>query len=220
MLSSGQLKVMLKGHRNWVWSAAFSPDGARVVTASYDYTTRVWDAASGKELALLADDSSPRNQMNTAVFSPNGKRIITASEDGIVRIWDANTGQKIAALNNHAKGVHSAQFSPDTTQVVTASSDFTARIRNIAWATKVYGSELRNRVCAEKLRYADEFTPEELRNPILARIDRNDLVARNPCLRRGPLAIEYYMQAASRWSRWARREWQRRFAPSPTPSPQ
>ena len=34
-------------------SAVFSPDGARVVTASRDGTARLWDAATGAETAVL-----------------------------------------------------------------------------------------------------------------------------------------------------------------------
>ena len=34
-------------------SAAFSADGKRVVTASDDKTARIWDAESGKEIAVL-----------------------------------------------------------------------------------------------------------------------------------------------------------------------
>jgi WD40 repeat protein len=33
-------------------SAAFSPDGARIVTASDDRTARIWDAATGKETSF------------------------------------------------------------------------------------------------------------------------------------------------------------------------
>ena len=31
-------------------SAAFSPDGTRIVTASEDKTARIWDAATGKPI--------------------------------------------------------------------------------------------------------------------------------------------------------------------------
>ena len=36
--------LTLKGHGDWVWSASFSPDGAKIVSASYDRTVRVWNA--------------------------------------------------------------------------------------------------------------------------------------------------------------------------------
>jgi hypothetical protein len=48
-------------HDNEVWSAQFSPDGQRVVTASSDYTARVWDIPtitrkdSADDANLLAD---------------------------------------------------------------------------------------------------------------------------------------------------------------------
>jgi WD40 repeat protein len=35
-----------------VFSAAFSPDGTRIATASRDKTARLWDAANAKEIAV------------------------------------------------------------------------------------------------------------------------------------------------------------------------
>jgi dipeptidyl aminopeptidase/acylaminoacyl peptidase len=79
-----------------VSSAAFSPDGQRIVTASADKTARIWDAATGKPIGeLRGHDSAVRS----AAFSPDGKRIVTASFDKTARIWDvfANTQALVSA---------------------------------------------------------------------------------------------------------------------------
>ena len=46
--------VLLEGHTGGVTSAAFSPDGRRVVTGSYDNTARVWDTPPVEVLIPLA----------------------------------------------------------------------------------------------------------------------------------------------------------------------
>ena len=76
-------------------SAAFSPDGSRIVTASSDNTARVWDAATGKAIVVL---SGHEDGVISAAFSPDGSRIVTASWDQTARIWDAATGKAIAIL--------------------------------------------------------------------------------------------------------------------------
>jgi WD40 repeat protein len=45
--TTGTLLLDLEGHEDSVNSAAFSPDGTRIVTASWDGTTKVWDAETG-----------------------------------------------------------------------------------------------------------------------------------------------------------------------------
>jgi len=42
--ASGREVAVLRGHDGAVNSAAFSPNGARIVTASADKTPRIWDA--------------------------------------------------------------------------------------------------------------------------------------------------------------------------------
>ena len=43
--------LTLKGHTGDVYSASFSPDGSRIVTASQDKTAKVWDAKTGAEVS-------------------------------------------------------------------------------------------------------------------------------------------------------------------------
>ena len=83
-----------------VYSAAFSPDGKRVVTASDDKTARVWDADSGKPLASLQGHTA---RVRSAAFSPDGKRVVTASEDNTARVWDADSGKTLASLQGHTE---------------------------------------------------------------------------------------------------------------------
>ena len=45
---SSRLHRLLRGHTRQVRSARFSPDGKRVVTASFDNTARIWDADGGQ----------------------------------------------------------------------------------------------------------------------------------------------------------------------------
>ncbi|TVQ51839.1 MAG: hypothetical protein EA377_11445, partial [Phycisphaerales bacterium] len=65
-----------------VLSAAFSPDGTRIVTAPRHRTARVWDASSGESVAELKGHIG---LVNSAAFSPDGTRIVTASSDGTAR---------------------------------------------------------------------------------------------------------------------------------------
>ena len=115
----------LKGHTDLVWSASFSADGRRVVTASADQTARVWDADTGKQLALLKGHT---NFVISASFSADGRRVVTASADQTARVWDAECGKQLALLKGHAADVRSASFSADGRRVVTASADQTARV--------------------------------------------------------------------------------------------
>jgi WD40 repeat protein len=117
--------IVLKGHEGVLWSATFAPDGRRVVTASDDYTARVWDAENGKQLAVLRGHTGP---VRAATFSPDSRHVITASSDKTARLFDSETGEQLAILLGHSEVVRSAAFSPNGQRVVTGSDDSTARI--------------------------------------------------------------------------------------------
>jgi hypothetical protein len=111
-----------------VYGVAFSPDGTRLVTASWDRTARVWDARTG---IPVSDAMAHDDQVWTAQFSADGQSIVTASLDGTARVWDATTGRPLSEPLRHGGKVFVAQFSPDGQRVLTASSDGAARVWDV-----------------------------------------------------------------------------------------
>jgi WD40 repeat protein/predicted Ser/Thr protein kinase len=80
------------GHENEVSAAAFSPDGARVVSGDRAGVLFIWDAASGKAVHRLTGSAEP---VIAAAFSQDGKRIVVAFGDGTVRLWEAAGGASL-----------------------------------------------------------------------------------------------------------------------------
>jgi WD40 repeat protein len=116
----------LRGHEHFVKSAAFSPDGSRIVTASSDNTARIWDVATGKEIIVLRGHV----QLCSAAFCPDGSRVVIAAFNSAY-IWETATGKEITILRGNFS-VRSAAFSPDGSRIVTALSDNTAIILDVA----------------------------------------------------------------------------------------
>jgi WD40 repeat protein len=119
-------ETILRGHEGPVMSAAFSPDGTRLVTSSLDHTVRVWVADGSGEPVVLRGHEGP---VVSAAFSPDGTRIVTASEDGTARVWAADgSGAPVVLDLHHQAPVRSVAFSPDGKRVATASDDTIVRV--------------------------------------------------------------------------------------------
>ena len=86
--------------RHGIMSAAFSPDGKKVVTASFDTTARVWEwEVSGDQFVELKGHGGP---LDFAAFSPDGSRVVTASKDWSARVWETATGRLVAEMDGHS----------------------------------------------------------------------------------------------------------------------
>jgi len=85
-----------------VCCVAFSPDGRRIVTGSWDDTAKVWDAASGKVLLTLKGHI---DWVRSVAFSPDGRRIATGSDDRTAKVWDAASGSEMLTLKGHTDRV-------------------------------------------------------------------------------------------------------------------
>ena len=124
----------LRGHLEDVTAVAFSPDGQRIVTGSWDQTAKVWDAASGRELLSLKGHRWP---IWCVAFSPDGQRIVTGSWDQTAKVWEAASGHELLTLEGHSAPIRSVAFSPDSQRIVTGSWDQTAKVWEAASGRKL-----------------------------------------------------------------------------------
>ena len=116
-------------HNNEVKSVAFSPDGKRLATGSWDRTVKLWDAATGQELLTLKGNLG---WVMSVAFSHDGKRLATGSSDGTVKLWDAATGQQLLTFKGHSNQVNSVAFSLDGKRLATGCNDPTVKLWDAA----------------------------------------------------------------------------------------
>jgi Tol biopolymer transport system component len=106
-------------HASYVLSAVYSPNGRRILSASFDNTVKVWDGETGRVLRTLSGWS--------AAYSPDGRRILSVTGRE-VKVWDGETGRLLRTLSGHANTVLSAAYSPNGRRILSASTDNTVKV--------------------------------------------------------------------------------------------
>lgn len=98
---------------------AWSADGARLAVGTIGGEVRMFDARSGRELAVWQAHPSAITSLS---FSGDGKRLASGGFEPIARVWTAATGQQELQLNVGAR-VAAVAIDPRGLIIATASPD-------------------------------------------------------------------------------------------------
>jgi len=127
-VQTGRLVRSLDGHSIGVTGVAFSPDGTRLATMSYDKTARIWSTEAQPEFLSLEGHDQP---VWTIAFSRDGRRLASGSFDHTARVWDTETASLLTTVNVGFP-VISLAFSPEGGRLVTVATNHTAKVWNAA----------------------------------------------------------------------------------------
>lgn len=81
---SGDWIGTFAGHKGAVWCCRLDPSGYLAATASGDFSVKVWDGVTGKELYEFPH----KHIVKTLDFSPDSRRLATGGHEGLLRIFD------------------------------------------------------------------------------------------------------------------------------------
>jgi RNA polymerase sigma factor (sigma-70 family) len=104
---------------------AFTPDGKALITDDHDHVARLWDVASGKELARFGESSGvggyPILGGNPFAFSSDGMLVARRDSRWNAYVWETATGRPLHPVDVHDSPVTALAVSPDGKSV--ASTD-------------------------------------------------------------------------------------------------
>ena len=117
-------------------SVAFTPDGRRLVTGSFDGSVRIWDLSTQTLLETIGVGGGDAGVDSVAV-SPDGALIAAGMTDGSAGVWDI-ASQRKTTLSGHTGRVWTVAFSPDSERLATGSADTTIRVWDLDTGTTEY----------------------------------------------------------------------------------
>jgi serine-threonine kinase receptor-associated protein len=128
------------GHKGAVWSAHLNSNATKAVTASADYTAKLWNAVNGEELHSFNHGKI----VKCSSFGPDDSHILTGCLDKILRIYDINKPDaEPLKLEGSTQPIKTAAWTNQPNIIISAAQEPILRIWDTRTLTQVKSINLK-----------------------------------------------------------------------------
>jgi len=127
-IRSGKIKCTITGHEGAITATAFAGDKNKVLSCSWDNTTRLWDTRSSEDCTVLKHGS----EVKALAVALDQGRGAAGSRDGEVKVFSLNTLKSMRNLQAHGTDITGLAFINEGSKLVTSSLDGECKIWDLS----------------------------------------------------------------------------------------
>jgi WD40 repeat protein len=130
---TGMEITALQGHTNIITDLAWSPDGTKLASSSWDYKVKVWDFATGNELNSFTHGSWVR----AVAWSPDSRFLYSGGDDSSIKVWQVALGELSAEFKT-SDNVMSLAAAPEEPLIAIALAGGVLKVLNVETGSEVF----------------------------------------------------------------------------------
>jgi len=109
----------IPAHFSGVMDVTFTPDGTRLLTASFDDSAKIWDVRTGEAVRALPGHTKA---VGAVRVTPDGRYAVTAGDRRLL-VWSLPDGKLVRTIDTDTQQVFTVAISPDGRTLVSGHTD-------------------------------------------------------------------------------------------------